>query len=142
MHGVLMFINIDYPQFCSYFMRVIMKESQKKFVIFDFLQPFQNKAPCRNQSIDLHIYIIQIFTERYFRTDCSFLWKIYSVRVFFNMMFRFRYLKNCYSWDFFSFPVFHSRLLHISVNVCQWLYFQEHRFNHGKWIQPFLPRIV
>ena len=73
MHGVLTFINIDYPQFCSYFMRAIMKESQKKFVIFDFLQPFQNKAPCRNQSIDLHIYIIQIFTERYFRTDYSFL---------------------------------------------------------------------
>ena len=62
---------------------------EKKFVIFDFLQPFQNKAPCRNQSIDLHIYIMQIFTERYFWTDYSFLWKIYSVGDFFNMVFRF-----------------------------------------------------
>ena len=33
--------------------------------------------------------LMQIFTERYFRTDYSFLWKIYSVGHFFNMVFRF-----------------------------------------------------
>ena len=41
-----MFINIDYPQFCLYFVRVIKKkESQKKFIIFDFLQSLQDKTP-------------------------------------------------------------------------------------------------
>ena len=41
-----MFINVDYPQFCLYFVRVIKKkESQKKFIIFDFLQSLQDKTP-------------------------------------------------------------------------------------------------